>query len=402
MELWSGKRLEGADIPRDIYDAEDIFKIMVSAVYAGASDVIFQSGRPVLAAIHGELTAITSYWLQPNVMKRLATKLTNLDSIMAKLNHGEDFDTAVPVEDPYKTDEHGNRVKYRFRVNITANDYNGGTGIQIVCRYIPSRPPTVEDIALENEIVASSTPSQGSVLIAGETGSGKTTTFAALLRHILEHDTPIQGNLLTYEAPIEFIFEEISSRHSTVSQQEIGKHIPSFALGIRNSLRRKPSLIVVGELRDAETVLASVEASNTGHPVYSTVHANSAAHIIRRLCNLFPPDQQIQAFHDVVMSSQLLISQLLVPKVGGGRVCLREWQVVDDAIRHELLGSKLEKNVQLMRSILDTEHQSRSMKTTVTQFLKKGSISAQTAERVLYRYGYSQAQIEKIIQREVS
>ena len=115
------------------------------------------------------------------------------------------------------------------------------------------------------------------MVIAGETGSGKTTTLAALMRRVLEEPTPIHGNLITYEAPIEFVFEAIDSSTSTVMQHEIGLHLPSFAAGVRNSLRRKPALLLVGELRDMETIMASVEAANTGHPIYTTTHANDVA-----------------------------------------------------------------------------------------------------------------------------
>ena len=112
---------------------------------------------------------------------------------------------------------------------------------------------------------------------------GKTTTFAALIRRILEGDTPIEGNIITYEAPIEFVFEAVPSPTCTISQREIGVHLPDFASGVRNSLRRKPGLIVVGELRDMDTIMAAVEAANTGHPLYTTTHANNVALVLRRL-----------------------------------------------------------------------------------------------------------------------
>jgi Tfp pilus assembly protein, pilus retraction ATPase PilT len=385
---WTGKRIDSDNIPSRMVDTEDVYKIMCEAIHSGASDIIFQTGRPVMAAIYGELFALTPYWLQPTQLKRLATSITNLDSIGAKLNAGDDFDTALSIDDPFKKDDYNKRIQYRFRINITANEYASGQGMQIVCRYIPATPPTIHDIALEEEIIKFSTPEQGAVLIAGETGSGKTTTFAGLVRYILENDTPIKGNILTYESPIEFVYEDIASSHCIISQQEIGKHIPSFAAGIRNSLRRKPSLIVVGELRDIESVMAAVEAANTGHPIYSTVHANSAAHIIRRMTNLFSPEQQTQAFHDILTTTQLLISQLLVPKVGGGRICLREWLVIDEAIRQEILKYPIEQNNSIMRKLIEKNSNARSMDKTVRIFLKKGLISSETANKVLYRYGY--------------
>jgi defect in organelle trafficking protein DotB len=379
--------------PIVVHGRAEVTRLLIHAISIGASDVYFQSGRPVLASVDGHLCALTKVWLQPTTLARIATELTTTESIMSKLYSGQDFDRAITVLEQNAGDRNAEPVGHRFRINVTAGYYEGDVGVQIVNRYIPADPPTVEGLGVEPEIVAESTPAQGAVIIAGETGSGKTTTIAALMRRILERPTPIHGNVLTYEAPIEFVFENVPSSTCTIMQHEIGVHLPSFAAGVRNSLRRKPALIMVGELRDMDTVLASVEAAQTGHPIYTTTHANDVAHILRRLTLKFPADLQVQAFHDVLSSTHLLVSQLLVPKVGGGRVCLREWQVLTDPVRREVARAGMAEAVETLRTIIARGEDGRSMKVTVMSALEQGVIDVATARRVLDRYGYRDARL---------
>ncbi|WP_066922519.1 ATPase, T2SS/T4P/T4SS family [Methylobacterium sp. CCH5-D2] len=388
--LWTGAtRYPQEDIV--VHGRDEVSRLLVHAVAIDASDVIFQSGRPVLASVHGHLCALTRVWLQPSTLARIATELTSTDSIMSKLYSGQDFDRAITIEDRDGAGRDAELVQHRFRINVTAGYYEGDVGVQIVCRHIPADPPTVATLGVAGELVAESTPAQGAVVIAGETGSGKTTTLAALMRRVLEEPTPIHGNVLSYEAPIEFVFENVPSASCTVMQHEIGLHLPSFAAGVRNSLRRKPALIMVGELRDMDTILASVEAAQTGHPIYTTTHANDVAHILRRLTLKFPADLQVQAFHDVLSSTHLLVSQLLVPRVGGGRVCLREWQVLTDRVRREVARAGMAEAVDTLRAILERGEDGRSMKATVMAALDQGAIDVSTARRVLDRYGYRDA-----------
>ena len=390
--LWTGAtRYPGEDIV--VHGRDEVSRLLVHAVSLGASDVIFQSGRPVLASVHGHLCALTRVWLQPTTLARVATELTSTDSIMSKLYSGQDFDRAITIEDRTGGSRDEELIQHRFRINVTAGYYEGDVGVQIVCRHIPAEPPTVATLGVEGELVAESTPAQGAVVIAGETGSGKTTTLAALMRRVLEEPTPIHGNVLSYEAPIEFVFENVPSASCTVMQHEIGLHLPSFAAGVRNSLRRKPSLIMVGELRDMDTIMASVEAAQTGHPIYTTIHANDVAHILRRLTLKFPADLQTQAFHDVLSSTHLLVSQLLVPRVGGGRVCLREWQVLTDRVRREVARAGMADAVDTLRAIIGRGEDGRSMRATVMAALDQGAIDVSTARRVLDRYGYRDARL---------
>ncbi|MGN7126791.1 type IV pilus twitching motility protein PilT [Methylorubrum thiocyanatum] len=390
--LWTGPT-NYPDETIVVHGRDEVTRLLLHAVSLGASDVIFQTGRPVLASVHGHLSALTQVWLQPMTLARIATELTSTDSIMSKLYSGQDFDRAISVVDRASRGRDGEHLQHRFRINVTAGNHEGDIGVQIVCRHIPAEPPTVAALGVEAAIVEESTPAQGAVVIAGETGSGKTTTLAALMRRVLEEPTPIHGNVITYEAPIEFVFEHVPSATCTVMQHEIGLHLPSFAAGVRNSLRRKPALLLVGELRDMDTILASVEAAQTGHPIYTTTHANDVAQILRRLTLKFPTDLQDQAFHDVLATTHLLVSQLLVPRVGGGRICLREWQVLTDRVRREVTKAGMAHAVEALRTIIQRGEDGRSMLASVQAALREGLIDTRTARRVLDRYGYRDARL---------
>ncbi|MBZ6078917.1 type IV pilus twitching motility protein PilT [Microvirga puerhi] len=368
---------------------EDLQELLIFAVHQRASDVIFQTGRPVFAEIHGHLFALTRFQLQNNDLHRIFLWMTGQPNAVGRLDSGEEIDAAFSINDRSQTDDFGEPVSLRFRLNITAMQYQGaGDGYQAVLRSIPSTAPTFDEIGFPADLIPYIAPSQGAVLIAGPTGSGKTTTFAACIRHVLEGHTTIRGNILTYESPIEYSYDNIVSPVATIAQHQIGQHIPSFAAGVRNSLRRKPGLIVIGEMRDSETIEAAMEAANTGHPVYSTVHANSVSLIFKRMMLKFSADQQFQAFHDILDTTKVLMSQTLQPKIGGGRCCLREWLIITDEIARQIELAGPERHVRLIREVMDSDARQMPMNRAVASAVKAGLIDDPTAEFVLRRYGY--------------
>jgi defect in organelle trafficking protein DotB len=184
-------------------------------------------------------------------------------------------------------------------------------------------------------------PAQGIVYVTGATGSGKTTLLAAIIRDLAEQQDS-NRKILTYEAPIEFVYDSITMPSAIVSQSEIPRHLPSFAAGVRNALRRKPRLILVGESRDPETIGASIEAALTGHPVYTTLHSNGVAETLRRLVNSFPAEEAKARMIDIIETIRVVIWQQLVPSTDGKRIALREFLVFNERLRDILLDSKLE------------------------------------------------------------
>ena len=155
--------------------------------------------------------------------------------------------------------------------------------------------------------------------------------LASIIRSITEN-AESHRKILTYEAPIEFVFDNVEKISSIVSQSEIPRHLPSFAAGVRNALRRKPRLILVGEARDAETISAVMEAAMTGHPVYTTLHSNNVAETIRRLVITFPAEERQGRTIDIIETVRLIISQRLLPTIDGKRVALREYLIFDEKI----------------------------------------------------------------------
>jgi len=257
---------------------------------------------------------------------------------------GQDIDTHYEVRT--------NRTeRFRFRINATSCMVEGHYGIQITARTIPNEPPDLADLELPPEILNSIAPAQGIVYVTGATGSGKSTLLASIIKDIVSKD---DGNrkVVTYEAPIEFVFDSVQKPTSVVSQSEIPRHLPSFAAGVRNALRRKPGLILVGEARDPETIAAVMEAAMTGHPVYTTLHSNGVAETIRRLVNSFPHEERNGRSIDIVETVRLIIWQKLVPTVDGKRTALREYLVFDEQIRDRLLDSNLESITSNTRKML--------------------------------------------------
>ena len=203
-------------------------------------------------------------------------------------------------------------------------------------RVLPSEPPTMDDLNIEQEVKESWAPRQGLVIVTGPTGSGKTTLLAAGNRMLLERPRGC-GKMLTYEAPIEYVYDSIQSPRSLVSQSEIPRHLPDFAHGVRNALRRKPEIILVGESRDRETINASIEAAQTGHAVYTTTHTLGVANTIQRMLSTYEMEEREERAIALVETLRLIVTQALVPRVGGGRCGVREWMKFPDEVREKLM-----------------------------------------------------------------
>ena len=200
----------------------------------------------------------------------------------------------------------------------------------------------MKQLNIEREIIEAWAPRQGIVVITGATGSGKSTLLAAGNRMLLERPQGC-GKMLTYEAPIEYVYDAIKSPRSLVSQSEIPRHLPSFAHGIRNALRRKPEVILVGESRDRETISASIEAAQTGHAVYTTTHTLGVANTVQRMLSTYDMSEREERAIALMETLRLIVTQALVPRVGGGRVGVREWMKFPDEVREKLMDMEFTK-----------------------------------------------------------
>ena len=295
-----------------------------------ASDITIQTGEPIFAEVYGKLVRISNRKLSNTELGDLINSIYGPNATTQLLS-GKDIDTHYEFHP-------ARGVRYRYRVNATPCLVEGHNGIQITLRTIPTTPPRLETLNLPENVLEAITPQEGIVFITGATGSGKSTLLASIIRELIEHENS-DRKVLTYESPIEFVFDEIETISAVVSQSEIPRHLPSFAEGVRNALRRKPRLIMVGECRDAPTISAALEAALTGHPVYTTLHTSGVAETMRRLVTSFAGEERLGRTIDILETIRLCVWQKLVPTVDGKRTPLREYLVFDEETRDILLES---------------------------------------------------------------
>lgn len=347
---------------RFVEDSVDPF--LLWCVKKGTSDITIQTDRPVYTEVHGTLYPATFRVLDSADMTVFLQRIYGLDAT-ARLASGTDLDVSYEIRpDRYS--------RVRFRVNITPILARGRDAAQITMRVLPSEPPKMEDLNIEQQIIDNFSPRQGMIVVTGPTGSGKTTLLAAGMRMLLERPVGC-GKMLTYEAPIEFTYDTIHSPRSLVSQSEIPRHLPDFAAGVRNALRRKPNIILVGEARDKETISSAIEASQTGHAVYTTTHTTGVASTIRRMVSAFDRMERAERAYALMETLRLVITQALVPKKeGGGRVSVREWMVFPDEVREKLLDIDYEQwSVEIQRMI---PFYGQTMAKSATLVFEKGLI----------------------------
>lgn len=329
-----------------------------------ASDITLQTNEPIFAEIYGRLYRLTKRKLSNAEVSELLNSIYGPNGTTQILS-GHDVDTHYEFR-PSRSS------RFRFRVNGTGCQVEGHSGVQLTFRTIPTYPPDLASMNLPQPILDAFAPEDGVVYVTGATGSGKSTLLAAIIKEIAK-DPESHRKILTYEAPIEFVYDGIEKPSAIVSQSEIPRHLPSFAAGVRNALRRKPRLILVGEARDMETMAAVLEAAMTGHPVYTTLHSNGVAEVVRRLVGTFPSEERQGRTIDILETIRLVIWQKLVPTVDGRRVALREYLVFNEAVRDELISSNLDNISHTVRRLVNEKGQ--SMLVEAKQKLEEGVIS---------------------------
>jgi twitching motility protein PilT len=286
---------------------DELFKLMIQK---DASDLHLVAGSPPYMRISGEMEKLDMPTVTAQDAQDLIFEICND-------KQKKEFITNWELDFAYTNEPIG-----RFRVNV----FMQRKGIGVVCRVIPTKIKTAEQLGLPNSLLEMINCHKGLICVTGPTGSGKSTTLAALIHHINANQ---QSHILTIEDPIEFVHPSLKS---LVNQREVHNHSKSFANALKAALREDPDVILVGEMRDLETISLAISAAETGHLVFGTLHTNNAHKTVDRIIDVFPGDRQSQIRVQLSESLRGVISQSLLPKVGGGRVAVQEVMFCNKAI----------------------------------------------------------------------
>jgi len=329
---------------------------LTEVLVKGGSDLHFVAGDPPRIRIHGELQTLRD---EPLGQEQVLEALTEIMSRQARARldelDGADFAYTIPGVS-------------RFRVNVFR--HIGGLGG--VFRAIPSKAFTLEQLNMPESVRSLCRANNGLILVTGKTGSGKSTTLAAMIDDI---NARVKGHILTIEDPIEFVHPR---KNCLVSQREVGVHSPSFAEALHSALREDPDVVLVGELRDLETMGIAVTAAEMGILVMGTLHTNGAAATVDRIVNAFPADKQAHVRTMLSTSLRGVISQQLLQRADKrSRVAALEILVNTPAVSNLIRQGKLDQLENSMQS--GGQHGMRTMDSAIQELLDKGIVSGRTA-----------------------
>ncbi len=336
----------------------EITKLLQFAVEKEASDVLITAGSPPMVRIHGDLQYTKGGGLTREQTKKMAYGLLD-DEQIARFESTKELDFSLELQN-----------KYRFRGNMYLQ--RGCVGVAL--RLIPTGIPTLEELKLPTLIEDLAVEHQGLIIITGPTGHGKSTTQAAMIDIINERR---KVHIVTIEDPIEFLHK---NKNSVVDQREVGPDTRSFASALKHVLRQDPDVILVGEMRDLETISTALTAAETGHLVISTLHTNDTVQTVDRLIDVFPSHQQSQIRTQLAFTLLAVIAQRLLPlKDGGGRIVATEAMRNNSAVAHLIRDGK----AQNIYTVLETHAREGmwTMDTSIKQLYQEGLISKETARR---------------------
>jgi len=326
------------------------------------SDIHLITNSPPMLRVHGELETVEGI---PALNDEQARML--IDPLMTKeqkdyVKVNKEIDFGFQYKD-----------KGRFRINV----YHQQGDMCAALRLIPAEIKTIEDLQLPDIFHKFTKYKQGLVLITGPTGEGKSTTLAAMIEEV---NATRGEHILTVEDPVEFVY---TPKKSIISQREINKDTHSWAVALRSALREDPDVVLVGEMRDFETISAALTVAETGHLVFGTLHTSSAAQTIDRIIDVFPASQQNQIRQQLASSLQAVISQRLVPVVNGGRMAAVEIMIAIPAIRNLIREEKIFQ----IDNIIQTsgEHGMMLMESSLFGMVQRGAITKEVAVAYSFR-----------------
>ncbi len=333
----------------------DVTELLAFTVKHNASDLHLSAGIPPMIRVDGDVRKINMPALDHKEVHSLIFDIMNDKQRREYEEHLEvDFSFEIPD-------------LARFRVNA----FNQNRGAGAVFRTIPSKVLTLEELNAPDVFRRISDNPRGLVLVTGPTGSGKSTTLAAMIDYVNDHK---YHHILTIEDPIEFVHE---NKKSLINQREVHRDTHSFNAALRSALREDPDCILVGELRDLETIRLALTAAETGHLVFGTLHTTSAAKTIDRIVDVFPGDEKAMVRSMLSESLRAVISQTLLKKIGGGRVAAHEIMIGTPAIRNLIREDK----VAQMYSAIQTgmAHGMQTLDQCLQNLVSRGQVSAEDA-----------------------
>lgn len=333
----------------------DITELLAFSAKQGASDLHLSAGLPPMIRVDGDVRRIN---LPPMDHKQVHALIYDIMNDKQRKDYEEFLETDFSFEVPGVA---------RFRVNA----FNQNRGAGAVFRTIPSKVLSMEDLGMGEVFKKITDVPRGLVLVTGPTGSGKSTTLAAMLDYLNNNK---YHHILTIEDPIEFVHE---SKKCLVNQREVYRDTHGFSEALRSALREDPDIILVGEMRDLETIRLALTAAETGHLVFGTLHTTSAAKTIDRVVDVFPAEEKSMVRSMLSESLQAVISQTLLKKVGGGRVAAHEIMIGTPAIRNLIREDK----VAQMYSAIQTGGSlgMQTLDACLKNLLSKGLVSRESA-----------------------
>lgn len=351
---------------------QKLYELLLATAKQSSSDLHIAVGRKPTIRVDSVLI--------PLPKENILTKEDAEGLILAMLNENQkkDFLEKRQLDFSYNFED-----KARFRVNV----YFQRTFMAAALRLIPAQIKTIEDLSLPPILHDFTKMNQGFVLIVGPAGHGKSTTLAALLDEV-NHKR--NDHIITIEDPIEYIF---SQDRAIISQREVGLDTISFNDALRSILRQDPDVIMIGEMRDPETMATSMTAAETGHLVFSTLHTNSAAQTIDRIIDSFPSNQQGQIVSQLAATLVAIVSERLVPRLGGGRVPATEIMLVNPAIRNLIR----ERKTYQIDLVIETSVQEGmiSLNRSLVNLIKRKEISIEQGEA----YSLNRSELRLLLER---
>jgi len=333
----------------------EITELLAFSVKHNASDLHLSSGVPPLIRVDGEVRKLNVPELKHQDVHRLVYDIMND-------KQRKDYEEYLEIDFSFEVPNLA-----RFRVNA----FNQARGAAAVFRTIPSDILTLEQLGAPEIFKKISSYPRGLVLVTGPTGSGKSTTLAAMIDYVNDNR---RDHILTIEDPIEFVHK---TKNCLINQREVHRHTLSFAAALRSALREDPDVILVGEMRDLETIRLALTAAETGHLVFGTLHTTSAAKTIDRVVDVFPSGEKDMVRTMLSESLQAVISQTLIKKIGGGRVAAHEIMIGTPAIRNLIREDK----VAQMYSAIQTgmAHGMQTLEQSLQHLVARGVITREDA-----------------------